>query len=676
MRIFLNVWWHLTLGFVLALAYAVMGLFYCCTVILLPVGLGWLQFAKFLLAPHTSAMVSKSDLALVTGKSQGTAMKTYSLIIRILYFPFGLVASLSAIGMTVGYCITIVGIPSGLVWARSLSTIFNPVNKVCVPRSVAEEIERIKAGNTVSRYSGQQPSGQTDAGRKDGTSSAAPSVSPEVPMSPVRGYTLKKLEEIIASPEMYKPDLVEEARHEIEVRSKAESLKEKVAEFDDAKLQEILANTETYSDELVYAASMEKSRRVTEREIRIKEEQEAARIKAEQEEEAKRLHRLEVWKRVRPYVFGGASVAVIAGLVIYFTSDAYQCKRGGRLWDKGQYDKAAAVMSKVKNTGFRRYPVAKYVLYQYNLDYKKDTAAAAEALKSAIEDYTGKFHFSAIARHYAGHLEKGDLQPYILQNVAKAATVMYENSFLTEDKLMSGALFYKAHLYFDARKVFEEYPDHKVSNGYIGMMHLYGQGGFEQDFDEAYRNILSAPDELPFLVHKGDLILYLKKNGSPYTILSKTNITDIDLIRNANRYYKMAADAAPDVAEYRIRKEVTDAVIEAYEKTPSEFRTNYRSRFWTTYYFGRYSDGAYYGVASNSGAPSYSTYPNGWGVFSWKSDNSFTMTRYSGHRETNSPGIYITSDYTVGVGKIDNDWHLSEGIITTPDGVRTEVNGR
>ena len=52
------------------------------------------------------------------------------------------------------------------------------------------------------------------------------------------------------------------------------------------------------------------------------------------------------------------------------------------------------------------------------------------------------------------------------------------------------------------------------------------------------------------------------------------------------------------------------------------------------------------------------------------------MSCYSGLKETNSPGIYITSDYTVGVEKIDNDWHLSEGIITTPDGVRTEVNGR
>ena len=72
---------------------------------------------------------------------------------------------------------------------------------------------------------------------------------------------------------MYKAELVDAARHEIEVRSKAEGLKEKTAEFDDAKLQEILSSSGIYSDELVYACSIEKSRRDTEREIRMKEEQ-------------------------------------------------------------------------------------------------------------------------------------------------------------------------------------------------------------------------------------------------------------------------------------------------------------------------------------------------------------------------------------------------------------------
>ena len=51
------------------------------------------------------------------------------------------------------------------------------------------------------------------------------------------------------------------------------------------------------------------------------------------------------------------------------------------------------------------------------------------------------------------------------------------------------------------------------------------------------------------------------------------------------------------------------------------------------------------------------------------------MTKYSGFKETNSPGIYINSDYTVGVGKIDKFRHLSEGVVTSPDGVKTVVKG-
>lgn len=208
------------------------------------------------------------------------------------------------------------------------------------------------------------------------------------------------------------------------------------------------------------------------------------------------------------------------------------------------------------------------------------------------------------------------------------------------------------------------------------MMYLYGQGGFEQDFKEAYKNILSAPNELPFLVHKGDLVLYLKKDNGPYASFSYKNITDIELIRLANQYYGMAVDAAPDVEEYRIRKEVTDAVIAAYEKAPKgestwrNSRLYHHSRYWTTYYFNNL-DGAYYGVVSKLGET-----PNGWGVFSWNSDNSFQMTEYSGLKETNSPGIYINSDYTVGVGKIDKFRHLSEGVVTSPDGVKTVVNSR
>ncbi len=156
MRTLLNVIWHFPFfGFLLALGYAISGVLSCCTVILFPVGLGLLNFAYFLLSPFSSAMVSRSDLAKLTGKKQNAAVVTYNTIIRILYFPFGLLGATVAILMIVIECITIIGIPCGLVWAKGLSTIFNPINKVRVPKAVADEIERLKAQGQLESYMGK-----------------------------------------------------------------------------------------------------------------------------------------------------------------------------------------------------------------------------------------------------------------------------------------------------------------------------------------------------------------------------------------------------------------------------------------------------------------------------------------------------------------------------------------
>ncbi|MCD7849904.1 MAG: hypothetical protein LUH63_09290 [Parabacteroides sp.] len=153
MRTLGNIIWHIPfLGFLFALTYALGGLFFCITVIGIPVGLGWLQFSLFLLSPFSKAMVSREDLALLTGQQQGEAMQTFSFIVRILYFPFGLFAAIGAICTIVCEFISLIGIPFGIVWAKSLSTIFNPVNKVCVPRAVAMEIERRKNEGTLNRY--------------------------------------------------------------------------------------------------------------------------------------------------------------------------------------------------------------------------------------------------------------------------------------------------------------------------------------------------------------------------------------------------------------------------------------------------------------------------------------------------------------------------------------------
>ena len=50
--------------------------------------------------------------------------------------------------------IFIVTIPVALVVAKSLGTVLNPVNKVCVPIAVAEELERRKGEQQIARHLG------------------------------------------------------------------------------------------------------------------------------------------------------------------------------------------------------------------------------------------------------------------------------------------------------------------------------------------------------------------------------------------------------------------------------------------------------------------------------------------------------------------------------------------
>jgi len=130
------------------LACTIFGFFNC---IRTPIGLGLIQFSKFLLAPFSFAMIRIKDLNV----KQNKLWQLFSFIIRILYFPFGLLLAFVTILQIAGLFITIIGIPVALVLAKSLGTFFNPVNKICVPKVVQDELERRKAKEQVAKYLGK-----------------------------------------------------------------------------------------------------------------------------------------------------------------------------------------------------------------------------------------------------------------------------------------------------------------------------------------------------------------------------------------------------------------------------------------------------------------------------------------------------------------------------------------
>lgn len=147
-----NILWHFPFfGFINAIIVYLLGLILTATVIAAPIGLGLMEFGKFLFAPFGHAMVNKSDLNV----QQNPGWKAYSTIVMVLYLPFGLVLALFAVTQVFFLFITIVGIPVAIVVAKSLGTYLNPVNKKCVHSAVVDELERRDAQAEVAKHLGQ-----------------------------------------------------------------------------------------------------------------------------------------------------------------------------------------------------------------------------------------------------------------------------------------------------------------------------------------------------------------------------------------------------------------------------------------------------------------------------------------------------------------------------------------
>nr|MBZ4218943.1 hypothetical protein [Chlorobium sp.] len=89
-----NILWHFPFfGFFSAILVYLLGFILTVTVVAAPIGLGLMEYGKFLFAPFGHAMISKSDLNV----KQNPAWKAYSTIVMIIYLPLGLILALIAV---------------------------------------------------------------------------------------------------------------------------------------------------------------------------------------------------------------------------------------------------------------------------------------------------------------------------------------------------------------------------------------------------------------------------------------------------------------------------------------------------------------------------------------------------------------------------------------------------
>jgi uncharacterized membrane protein YccF (DUF307 family) len=143
MRMLGNILWHvLFLGFINAFLTLLVGGLLVLTVVAAPIGFGLIELANFLLAPFTRAMAGRGELARYRGTEDApmTVWEGYSLLVAILYFPFGLILAAVTVVQIVASALSIVGLPVAYVLAKSLTTYLNPVGKECISVTQAQDM--------------------------------------------------------------------------------------------------------------------------------------------------------------------------------------------------------------------------------------------------------------------------------------------------------------------------------------------------------------------------------------------------------------------------------------------------------------------------------------------------------------------------------------------------------
>ncbi|MFR8440251.1 MAG: YccF domain-containing protein [Campylobacter sp.] len=162
MRILGNIIWFFMAGWILAILTYLSGLILTILVVTAPVGLGLMEYGKFLFLPFTHDMVRKKKGSITDAVHM--TYQTYANIVKVIYIiVFGIWLFIGGIFTVIGQFITIIGIPCAIVLTKSLGTIFNPVDKICISHDLAEELRRRVAAAKADEISGVQQSAAAES---------------------------------------------------------------------------------------------------------------------------------------------------------------------------------------------------------------------------------------------------------------------------------------------------------------------------------------------------------------------------------------------------------------------------------------------------------------------------------------------------------------------------------
>ena len=137
-------------GWLIALTAYIAGLILTLLVVTAPVGLGLMEYGKFLFAPFSREMISKSRFEL--DKNENVAWKAYSKIVMILYVVlFGIWLVIALLFAAIANVFTIIGISNAYIIVKSLGTAFNPVEKKYLSKYEADALKIEEANKNLDK---------------------------------------------------------------------------------------------------------------------------------------------------------------------------------------------------------------------------------------------------------------------------------------------------------------------------------------------------------------------------------------------------------------------------------------------------------------------------------------------------------------------------------------------
>ena len=158
MALFGNIIWFILGGWANFLLYALLGVLFCITIIGIPVGKALFQYAKLMTFPFGKVIIKETELK---GKENVSAIRRVGgTIANILWLPVGIATFIANIGLMLVCFVTIIGIPVGIVIAKSCKFLLWPVGAKVVTKEVAEMARRNNMMRNNAQMMGAYPMNQ------------------------------------------------------------------------------------------------------------------------------------------------------------------------------------------------------------------------------------------------------------------------------------------------------------------------------------------------------------------------------------------------------------------------------------------------------------------------------------------------------------------------------------